>query len=190
MKKVEYYLKKITSETNDFTDCFKNMSSLLENCERWNETLKAYCKKSYPIIRIRNKNIKTSFADKLIDTRNRLKKKIYDGKSTDIDGLHSLEENIAEIIAEEETNKAKLFTEYCNESNSVNITEMWKLKQSIWPKRQETLPTGKYNNQGQIVTDSEELKNLYAKEFKERLRKRPSLPDFVEIHKLKDYIFE
>ena len=122
------------------------MSPLLDNCERWNDTLKAYCKKSYPIIRIRNRNIKTSSADNLIDARNRLKKQIDDGKSNNIDDLNRLEEKISEIIAEEETNKAKLFKDYCNESNSINMAEMWKLKQRIWPKRQETLPTGKFNN--------------------------------------------
>ena len=150
--------KKKATETKDFTDCFTNMSPLLDNCERWSDTLKAYCKKSYPIIRIRNHNIKTSSADNLIDARNRLKKQIDDGKSNDIDDLHRLEEKIAEIIGEEETNKAKLFKDYCNESNSINMAEMWKLKQRIWPKRQETLPAGKFNNQGQIVTDAEELK--------------------------------
>ena len=54
--------KKKTSETKEFTDCFENMSPLLENCERWNDKLKSYCKKSYPIIRIRNKNSATSAA--------------------------------------------------------------------------------------------------------------------------------
>ena len=165
------------------------MSPLLDNCERWNAILKAYCKKSYPIIRIRNLNIKTSSADNLIDARNRLKKQIDDDKSNNIDDLHRLEEKIAEIIAEEETNKAKLFKDYCNESNSINMAEMWKPKQRIWPKRQETLPTGKFNNQGQIVTEAEELKTLYVTEFKEILRNRPSLPEFVEVHKLKDSIF-
>ena len=70
------------------------------------------------------------------------------------------------------------------------MAEMLKLKQRIWPKRQETLPTGKFNNQGQIVIDDEELKTLYLTEFKERLGNRPSLPEFVEVHKLKDSIFE
>ena len=128
------------------------MSPLLENCERWNDKLKSYCKKSYPIIRIRNKNNATSAADKVIDSRNKLKKKIDDGHSSNNDDLYKLEKQIAEIIAEEESNKAKLFQNYCNESNSINIAEMWKLKQSIWPKRHETLPTGKLNNQGQMVT--------------------------------------
>ena len=41
-----------------------------------------------------------------------------------------------------------------------------------------------------MVTDHEELKKLYATEFKERLRARPTHPDFIEIQKLKDLIFK
>ena len=66
---------------------------------------------------------------------------------------------------------------------------MWKLKKTIWPNKKESLPTGKLNNQGHMVTDSEELKCLYLNEFKERLRNRPSHPDFVKIHKIKESIF-
>ena len=180
---------KSTSETNEFTDCFNNVLPLLEQCEKWYKTLQSYCSKSYPIIRIKKNNSKTSYADKLIEKRSHLKKKIDEGKSSDRDELNRIEEQIAEIIEEEETNKAKLFKEYCNESSSINIVEMWKLKQKVWPKRQETLTTGKLNNQGQMVTEAEELKNLYAKEFIERLRSRPSHPEFVKIKKLKDLIF-
>ena len=66
---------------------------------------------------------------------------------------------------------------------------MWKFKKTIWPNKKESLRTGKFNKQGQIVTDSEELKDLYLNEFKERLRIRPSHPDFIEIHKIKEIIF-
>ena len=83
-----------------------------------------------------------------------------------------------------------MFKDFCNESNSINISEMWKLKHKIWPKKHETLPTGKFNNQGHMVTDHEELKKLYALEFKERLRARPTHPEFFEILKHKDNIFK
>ena len=66
---------------------------------------------------------------------------------------------------------------------------MWKLKKSIWPKKQESLPTGKINNQGNMVTDSDEIKDLYFNEFKERLRSRPSHPELKEIHTLKEEVF-
>ena len=78
-----------------------------------------------------------------------------------------MEERISDIIAEEENNKAKLFTQFCDETNSVNIAEMWKLKKTIWPKKQESLPTGKLNNKGQMVTNTDEIKELYSNEFRE-----------------------
>ena len=165
------------------------MLPLLEQCEKWFQTLKAHCKKSYPTIRIRNKNIKSSSADSLITERNKLKQDMEDGKLINEEYLNKLEENIVNIMEKEETNKAQLFKKFCDESSSINITEMWKLKKTIWPNKKESLPTGKFNNQGQIVTDPEELKDLYLNEFKERLRIRPSHPDFIEIHKIKESIF-
>ena len=182
--------KNRTTNTMEFSDCFKNISPLLEHCDRWLTILVTHCSKSFPVIRIRNKSNKTSAADKLIEQRNQLKKKIEDGESEKEDKLNQLEKEISDIIAEEENNKAKLFKKYCNESNSINVAEMWKLKKMIWPKKQETLPTGKLNNQGKMITDSEELKHLYAKEFLERLRKRPSHPNFENIHMLKNEIFK
>ena len=63
------------------------------------------------------------------------------------------------------------------------------MKKTVWPNEKESLPIGKFNNQRQIVNDSEELKDLYLNEFKERLRIRPSHPDFIAIHKVKEPIF-
>ena len=182
--------KRKTSETTDFTECFENKLPLLQQCDNWFKILKTYCKKSYPIIRIRSKNVKTSASDKFIIQRNKLKQHIEDGISSDVIELNKLEEKISDIIAEEENNKAQQFKQFCNESNSVNIAEMWKLKKSIWPKKQESLPGGKINNQGHMVTDSEEIKELYFNEFKERLRSRPSHPDLKEIHEVKEELFK
>ena len=182
--------KRKTTDTTDFTDCFDNMSPLLDNCEKWFLTLKSHCKKSFPMIRIRSKNMKGSGADSLIVKRNELRQKIDDGKSNNEEKLNMIEVKIADIIEKEETKKAQLFRKFCNESNSINIIEMWKLKKTIWPNKKECLPTGKLNYQGHIVTDSEELKDLYLNEFKERLRGRPSHPKFKEIHKLKESIFQ
>ena len=55
--------KRKTSETTDFTDCFKNNLPLLEQCDNWFQTLKTHCKKSYPIIRNQSKTVKSSSAE-------------------------------------------------------------------------------------------------------------------------------
>ena len=41
-----------------------------------------------------------------------------------------------------------------------------------------------------MVTESEELKELYFNEFKERLRSRPSHPELEEIHKVKEELYK
>ena len=166
------------------------MLPLSEKCEKWFQSLKSHCNKACPIIRIRNNNMKTSAADHLINQRNKLKLSIEDGRSNGIEDLTGLEERISDIIAEEENNKDKLFKQFFNETNSVNIAEMWKLKKTIWPKKQDSLPTGKLNNKGHMVTNTDEIKELYLNEFSERLRSRPSHPEFIEIHKLKQSLFQ
>ena len=93
--------KRKTSETTEFTDCFENVLPLLEKCENWFQTLKTHCKKSYPLIRIRNKTVKSSAADNFIIQRNKLKQHIEDGISSDVNELDKLEGKIAYIIAEE-----------------------------------------------------------------------------------------
>ena len=50
------------------------MQPLLIQCEDWTSTLSAYCKKAFPIIRIRTRQIKPSAADSLLGERNILKR--------------------------------------------------------------------------------------------------------------------
>ena len=90
--------KRKATETNEFTQCFENMLPLLEQCEEWFHTLKAHFKKSYPTIRIRNKNIRSSGADSLITQRKKLKQDIEDGKLISEEDFDKLEEDIANII--------------------------------------------------------------------------------------------
>ena len=54
---------------------------------------------------------------------------------------------------------------------------MWKLKKKLWPKIKSSIPSGKFNHQGRLVTSPDEMKTLLAKEYSERLRPRPEHPD-------------
>ena len=67
---------------------------------------------------------------------------------------------------------------------------MWKTLRKLWPKNANSLPAAKKNHKGRIVTGPTELKKLLAKEYKERLRCRPIRPDFLEIDKNKETIFQ
>ena len=81
----------------------------------------------------------------------------------------SIENQISDIIAEEEKSKSHQFKKFCAQNGSVSTSEMWKLKKRLWPKHKESIPTGKINHQGKLVTSPDEIKTLLANEYKERL---------------------
>ena len=50
--------KNLTSETDDFSKCFLIEKLILSQVKDWQDTLEAYCKKSFRKIRIKRKNNK------------------------------------------------------------------------------------------------------------------------------------
>ena len=133
-------------------------------CDRWKQVIEAHCKKAFPPIRIRNAKISSFKSYVLIQKRNTLKNRQENNKTNseeDNELLH-LEKQIADIIAEEQREKAMKFKRFCVENGSVNVSEMWKLKKKLWPKNKDSIPTGKFNHQGKLVTSLHDLKNLLA----------------------------
>ena len=104
--------------------------------------------------------------------------------------LKQLDNEIADILEEEEKEKAYKFKKHCVQNGSVSVKEMWNLKKRLWPKLKESVPTGKINHQGKLVTSPEEIKTLLHKEFNERLRPRSMNPYLKHIEELKIKTFE
>ena len=66
---------------------------------------------------------------------------------------------------------------------------MWDLKKHMWPKHKESIPTGKTNHIGKLVTSPEDIKMLLHEEYNERLRPRPLHPNLKHIEELKNISF-
>jgi hypothetical protein len=80
---------------------------------------------------------------------------------------------IAQIISEEGRSKALMFRKYCDQNGSGVMSEMWKLKKKLFPKKACTLPSAKVNYQGKVVTEPKVLTKLMGEEYgRVRLRKR------------------
>ena len=184
--------KQLTSETTEFTECFNSMQSLQLQCDKWKNTILSYCKKAFPKIRVRTSKLRLSAADKSIKERNILKKKQEDRtiSAGEEVKLIYLEKYISQTVAEEEKSKSYKFKQFCSQNGSVNISEMWKLKNKLWPRHTESSNTGKINHQGKLITGPEDIKKLLAKEFSERLRPRPYHPNFKDIKMIKEEAFE
>ena len=85
-------------------------------------------------------------------------------QAEDENKLKLIEEDIADILMEEGKNKAHQFKKFSAENGSVSVGEMWSLKKRLWPKKKETIQTGKINHQGVLVTSPEDIKSLLYKE--------------------------
>ena len=60
----------------------------------------------------------------------------------------------------------------------------------LWSKFGVTKPTAKKNHKGRIVSEPNEIKKLLSKEYKERLRNRPTRPDFSHLKGRRKRIFQ
>ena len=161
----------ITCKTNIFSDSIDSMQSVSEQGNSWLRNVKAHCKRAFKTIRIRSQQIKPSKADRLIRQRIILLKK---GDNLQAERL---DVKIANMIFQENKTKALMFKKYMNQGETQPVSEMWKLKQSIFPKKNPTLPSSKFNRTGKLVSEPRELIKLLAKEYGQvRLRKRPVHP--------------
>ena len=75
-----------------------------------------------------------------------------------------------------------------NTSNKFDNGKMWKLRKKLCPKNVEK-PSAKFNEKGKLVTDKNELKDLYKNTYIKRLSHREILPQYSTIFNLKNYLF-
>jgi hypothetical protein len=125
---------------------------------------------------------------KLIDERNVLTLQPDDPE------IQAKISELSKEIADEEAkeNRDKIMQNFKNISEDpeqINLQQMWKLSKRMWPKNSVSLPTAKRNHMGKIVTGPRDIRNVLAKEYKDRLRTRPIRPDLTDMKKRKSLIF-
>ena len=179
--------KQITSESDKFTKCFETNAPFQIQIENWREVLRSTCKESFPKIRIKKrKNVKINAKlSKLIKQRNILSANFLNENEE----IKKLEEKISNIETEENRNQIVHNFKYFSENpEKIEISKMWKLLKKIWPKY-DSQSTAKKNHRGEIISNPNALKALLAKEYKERLRKRPMKPEMTQIMMTKKKLF-
>ena len=103
--------------------------------------------------------------------------------------------NLEYLIAEkcEEENRKKVidnFKEMEGQHGNVSHQGIWKNKKKLFPKIKPTLAVGKKNLKGQLITNPDELKELYLETFKDRLRQRPAQPGYENLLKSQEELFK
>ena len=102
--------------------------------------------------------------------------------------------NLEALISEEceDENRKKVmdnFKDMNGLDGNLKHQGVWKAKKKYFPKIKPTLPVGKKNLKGQIITNPEELKDLYLETFKYRLRKRPVKPGYEDLLEQQEKLF-
>ena len=132
-------------------------------------------------------------------------------KSTEIQdfmkkrSLLKSKENLEEADEEEISRLESLIADKCQEENRKKVMDnfgqmdgkdgilnhqgIWKNKKKLFPKVKATLSVAKKNDQDQLITNPEELKELYLDTFKFRLRHRPAQPGYEDYLKLQQDLF-
>ena len=183
--------KEITTNTNEFSNCFANNAPLADQIVNWQKVLKSSCRKSFKKIRIKKQNVfpMNDEISKLIDQRNSLVNSSDDGDKE----VKLVEISLKISNMEADENRKKLmdnFQQFSDNPENVNVSKMWKLLKKLWPKNGNSSPTAKMNHLGKIVSGPKELKLLLAKEYKERLRTRPVRPDLRSMKVRKNRLFQ
>ena len=195
---------KITSNTSQFSKCFESNKPLEQQIQDWRQTLKYHCQYAFKKTRINGKKFKKPVDNRiknLINQRNVLLKKnkilcktVPKSHSNEKelrknydDKIIELEETISNLEADENRKKIiERFKKFSENPETINLQEMWKILQQIIPKHKTSIPIAKKNHKGILVSDPLELKSLFAQEYKNRLRNRPSRPDLGDIKQRKE----
>ena len=179
-----------TTNTTEFTDCFEDDSPLEFQAAKWRKVLNSFFQKSFKKVRITNKPRKNnSILNVLLDRRSTLKKKENKDEKDD-DEILNLEALIAEECQDE--NKKKVvdnFRDINGSDGNLNHQGVWKAKKRYFPKLKPKIPVGKKNIKGQMITNPEELKELYLNTFKYRLRHRPAAPGYEDLLQKQEELF-
>ena len=181
----------ITSNTSQFTECFKSNLPLSEQVSNWRTVLKSHCQTAFQKIRI-NKKRRTKGVNKemsiLIDQRNELLRR---NCSKDQEMIKNIEKTIANMEAFENREFIKKhFGKFSEDPEAINLQEMWKVLKKINPKHGKAIPIAKKNHIGKLISSPKEIKKLLGKEYKQRLRPRPTRPDLGNIKRRRQLIFD
>ena len=143
-KESQKELKKMTTETSEFTDCFKTDLDFEVQAKNWKKVLTKFFHKTFKKIRIRNKpKPDTSSIGKLMEKRRHLKNK-QDLKEEEEEELINLEMMIAEAC--EESNRSKVienFKDISGDGDNLSHQGVWRTKKKLFPKINPSLPVGR-----------------------------------------------
>ena len=148
----------------------------------WLKNMKFIITENFRKIRLNWKNQNDVKIQELFNKRNEL-----------IKNSQSLSES-DQLLADQIYDKNRLLiidqvTIMNDSAGNFSQIRMWKVKQKICPKFEVNTPVAKIDSSGNLISNQDELKNLYVNTYKERLKHREMVPTFAHLKNLKNNLF-
>ena len=168
-------------------NCFLQSRSVEENASAFHKTFKRIVYKCFRKVRVRTR--KMTLVDEKLSSLDKLKNN--DKQDTDVKRkIESLKSEIQLCCAEE---NAKLIKDQVGDMSNLTGTFssnlMWKVKRKVC-KRSSDPPMAKRDNNGNIITTPNQLKQLYLAEYIDRLRHREIKSSLIPLKELKEDLWK
>ena len=190
---------KVETENNeDLLNCFKNNFTIEEQFEQWKQIFDNILQKCFKKIRITPKKTKTKI-EELLKERVELKKEtrkieMDENKRDEIaQKITNIENAIGDDVAHENYKAVLETIESISEEGGINgsgRTKMWSMLKKKFPKISKQTPTAKKDQRGNLITKHQDLKKLYLKTYKLRMRNRPIRKELIDFKIIKENLFD
>ena len=187
-----------TEQNQDLLKCFDENIPFHTQATNWKNTFDNILKKCFKKVRIVKKK-KENKTEKLLmkraEYKNEVKKVQIDDemRSQIIRRIQQIEKDIGDEVAENNFKDIVETMKELGDSSNIDGTgrrKIWDLLKKKFPKLLSAVPVGKRNKSGKMVTEHTELKQLYLKTYKTRLRNRPIKEKLSDVQIMKNQLFE
>ena len=189
--------RKETENNQDLLKCFTSKLPLEKQFIKWKRIFDHIISKCFRKIRITQKRANT-VTDNLLTERLKLKSQI---KLSEVD--EEMKENVKQQInrIEDEIGENAVKENFMviaetvkelgvDDINGSGRKKIWNLLKKKFPKNSHAVPVGKKDSNGCLITNHEQLKHLYLKTYRQRLRNRPIKEKLQDIKEHKTELFE
>ena len=186
-----------TEKNKELLNCFENDLPFEKQCQKWKQIFDNIIKKCFRKIRIKPKKIETE-NEKLLIERLELKRQAKVSNIDDVvkqnleEKIEKIENDIGEHVGKENYMAiAETIKELGYDNvNGTGRRKVWKILKKKFPKKSHVVPVGKKDSKGKIVTNHEQLKHLYLKTYRQRMRSRPMKDKLENLKELKNNLFD
>ena len=187
-KNCQELFTKETEENSKLLECFENDLTLEVQSKNWLKEFNRILYKCFRRVWVTNNKKKKDVKEEILLERVELKKRASLDSITE-DMRMKIEERISQIEQEigneisERYHKEIIETlkEFGGDDHNLNGSErkkLWEMLKRKFPKCSPSVPVGKKDQAGNLISNHDGLKDLYLQTYIHRLRNRPIKPDF------------